>query len=283
MTSQELKAAAKSFGADLVGIASTASLAYLPKEDNPLSIFPQAKNVIVVGRKIPRGALRGIEQGTEMDNSFAQFGFIDLEDNFLAKTTYDVNIWMEARGFEAVPLFAYDCTGQPVGVPVEPGKPAPNVILQYRIMAQAAGLGETGLSGLFLTPEYGPRQRFAMLLTDAELEADKPFQPYLCKDCGKCVPACPLQALSPENGTKAGFAGCESLVAARDNDLCRRCRNGAFVTNEGRFSTVERVAAACSRACVAALEERGATQEKFTHPFRQSAPWGRDIVGDKVQ
>ena len=98
MTSQELKAAAKSFGADLVGIASTASLAYLPKEDNPLSIFPQAKNVIIIGRKIPRGALRGIEQGTEMDNSFAQFGFIDLEDNFLAKTTYDVNIWMEARG-----------------------------------------------------------------------------------------------------------------------------------------------------------------------------------------
>jgi len=283
MTSQELKAAAKSFGADLVGIASTASLAYLPKEDNPLSIFPQAKNVIIIGRKIPRGALRGIEQGTEMDNSFAQFGFIDLEDNFLAKTTYDVNIWMEARGFEAVPLFAYDCTGQPVGVPVEPGKPAPNVILQYRIMAQAAGLGETGLNGLFLTPEFGPRQRFAMLLTDAEMKADKPFQPYLCKDCGKCVPACPLQALSPENGTKAGFAGCESLVAARDNDLCRRCRNGAFVTNEGRFSTVERVAAACSRACIAALEERGATQEKFTHPFRQSAPWGRDIVGDKVQ
>ncbi|MDQ0288681.1 hypothetical protein [Oligosphaera ethanolica] len=283
MTSQELKAAAKSFGADLVGIASTASLAYLPKEDNPLSIFPQAKNVIIIGRKIPRGALRGIEQGTEMDNSFAQFGFIDLEDNFLAKTTYDVNIWMEARGFEAVPLFAYDCTGQPVGVPVEPGKPAPNVILQYRIMAQAAGLGETGLNGLFLTPEFGPRQRFAMLLTDAELEADKPFQPYLCKDCGKCVAACPLQALNPDKGTKAGFAGCESLVAARDNDLCRRCRNGAFVTNEGRFNTVERVAAACSRVCIAALEERGATQEKFTHPFRQSAPWGRDIVGDKVQ
>ncbi len=283
MTSQELKAAAKSFGADLVGIASTASLAYLPKEDNPLSIFPQAKNVIIIGRKIPRGALRGIEQGTEMDNSFAQFGFIHLEDNFLAKTTYDVNIWMEARGFEAVPLFAYDCTGQPVGVPVAPGKPAPNVILQYRIMAQAAGLGETGLNGLFLTPEFGPRQRFAILLTDAELAADKPFTPRLCKDCGKCVPACPLHALDPQKGAKAGFAGCESLVAARDNDLCRRCRNGAVVTNEGRFNTVERVAAACSRACIAALEERGATQEKFTHPFRQSAPWGRDIVGDKVQ
>ena len=283
MTSQELKAAAKSFGADLVGIASTASLAYLPKEDNPLSIFPQAKNVIVIGRKIPRGALRGIEQGTEMDNSFAQFGFITLEDNFLAKTTYDVNIWMEARGFEAVPLFAYDCAGQPVGVPVAPDKPAPNVILKYRVLAQAAGLGETGLNGLFLTPEFGPRQRFAILLTDAELEADKPFRPHLCKDCGKCVPACPLQALDAKKGAKAGFAGYESLVAARDNDLCKRCRNGAFQTNEGRFNTVERVAAACSRACIAALEERGATKEKFTHPFRQSAPWGRDIVGDKVQ
>lgn len=282
MNTQELKTAAKQFGADLIGIADIQNLKNLPPEGNPLSIFPQATNVIVVGRKIPRGTLRGIEQGTEFDNSFTQFGFMTLEDNLLAKTTYDVSIWMEARGFEAVPLFAYDCDGQPVGVPVAPGKPEPNVILKYRIMAQAAGLGETALNGLFLTPEFGPRQRFAMLLTDAALESDQPFKPHLCDDCGKCIAACPLQALSAENAKLFGLEGCQRPVAARDNARCLRCKNGAIATNYGRFETVERVAAACSRACIAALEERNACGEKLKQPFRQTQPWGRDINGKKV-
>lgn len=282
MNAQELKTAAKQFGADLIGIADVRNLKYLPPDDNPLSIFPQATNVIVLGRKIPRGTLRGIEQGTEFDNSFSQFGFMTLEDNLLAKTTYDVSIWMEARGFEAVPLFAYDCDGQPVGVPVAPGKPEPNVILKYRIMAQAAGLGETALNGLFLTPEFGPRQRFAMLLTDAALESDQPFKPHLCDDCGKCVAACPLQALSAENAKLFGLEGYQRPVAERDNARCLRCKNGAIATNYGRFETVERVAAACSRACIAALEERNLCGEKFKQPFRQSQPWGRDINGEKI-
>ncbi len=282
MTSQELKAAAKNFGADLVGIASIESLRYLPAEDNPLSIFPQAKAVIVIARKVLRGTLRGIEQGTELENSFQSFGFYYLEDNFLAKTTYDVTLWMEARGFEAVPLFAYDCTGQPVGVPVAPGKPAPNVMLKYRILAQAAGLGETGLHGLFLTPEFGPRQRFAMMLTDAEIETDTPFKPRICDDCGACVSGCPLKALDAKAAKPFGLAGCERPVAARDSAICQRCKNGAIPTNEGRFNTIERVAAACSRACIAALEKRGVTQERFANPFRQSAPWGRDILGNRA-
>lgn len=282
MTTQLIKDAARNFGADLVGIASTDALRYLPAEENPLSIFPQAKAVIVIGRKVLRGALRGVEEGTEFENAFPHFGFMTHEDNFLTKTTYDLSIWMEAQGFEAVPLFAYDCVGQSVGVPVAPDKPAPNVMLKYRTMAQAAGLGETGLHGLFLTPEFGLRQRFAMLVTDADIEADAPFSPYLCDDCGACVAACPLGALNADEAEMAGFAGCERDVAARDNAKCLLCKNGAVQTNEGRFNTVERMAAACSRACIAVLELRGATGETFTHAFRQSDPWARDLHGNTL-
>lgn len=281
MNTVELKEAAKLFGADLVGVASAETLAYLPPKNNPLMIFPQAKSVIVIGRKIPRGALRGIEQGTEMSNSFNAFGLYTLEDNLLAKTTYDLNIWIEARGFDGVPLFAYDKDDNAVGVPVEPGKPAPNVMLNAMVLGQACGLGEIGLNGLFITPEFGPRQRLAMLLTDAELEPDTPFVPRLCKGCHACVDACPLSALDAANISAKGLKGAESDVAARDNNRCLKCRNGAVQTNAGRFFTVDRIASACGRACIAALEERGLTQEKFNHPFRQSTPWKRDIVGDK--
>ena len=271
MTSQSIKEAARRFGADLVGIADAELLRDLPADENPLSIFPQAKAVIVVGRKVLRGALRGVEEGADFDNAFPTVGFYSHEDNFLAKTTYDLSIWMEGQGFEAVPLFAYDGGKQAVGVPVAPGKPAPNVMVKYRILAQAAGLGETGLNGLFLTPEFGPRQRFAILVTDAPVEADSPFKPRLCDDCGACVAACPLEALDAASAKPFGFAGCERPAAARNDARCRRCKAGAFQTNEGRFNAVERMAAACSRACVAALEARGILGERFDNPFREPA------------
>ena len=43
MTAQELKAAAKGFGADLVGIASIDVLRDLPREINPLAIHSRAR------------------------------------------------------------------------------------------------------------------------------------------------------------------------------------------------------------------------------------------------
>ncbi len=283
MNSQDIKQVARDFGADLVGLASTETLRHLPAERNPLSIFPQATAVIVLGRRVLRGTLRGIESGTEFDNSFSTFGFTSLEDNFLARTTYDMTIWLEARGFDGVPLFGYDCEGQPVGVPVAPGKPAPNVILDYRIMAQAAGLGETGLNGMFLTPEFGPRQRFAMVLTDADVLADEPFKPRICDDCGACVQACPLRALDAQHPVAGGLERYQRPVAARDNARCLKCKNGAVQTNEGRFNAVDRMAAACTRACIAALEQRQALSERFDQPFRQGAVWARDILGNPVQ
>lgn len=282
VTAEELKAAARRFGADLVGIAPVENLADLPPRQNPRSLFSRAKNVIVLGKMIPRGEFAGIEHGTEMDHSYGTYGFLGTEDNFLAKTTYDVVIWMEAHGYEAVPLFAYDTDGEPVGVPVAEGKEAPNIFLPYRLMAQAAGLGETGLNGLFLTEQFGPRQRFAMLLTDAELEADAPFVPHICDDCGACIRECPLRALDAENGRAEGVKDLTRPVAARNDDLCKRCRNGAIPTGYGRFNTVDRIAASCGRACIAALERGGKYGGKYAHKFRTSEnpEWKINYLGE---
>ena len=60
--------------------------------------------------------------------------------------------------------------------------------------AVAAGLGIMGRNGLVITPEFGPRQRWAVISTDADIpnlkKNDlKALEDY-CKECGACVRGC---------------------------------------------------------------------------------------------
>lgn len=277
LTAAFIKNLAHAKGADLVGIAPLERFAPLPPEQNPAQIFPEARSVIVLGRRILRGALRGVEEGTNFNSTYGMFGFRWLEDNFLAQTTYDVTCALEAHGAEAVPLFGYTPDGMPTGVPVAPGKPAPNVIVDLDFAAQAAGLGEVGLGCFFLTPQYGPRQRFALILTDAALDPDTVSDKAICGDCGLCVKACPFGAIDPAKPRMVGVPGHTMSVGAVDYAICRACPNGAM-QEPGRGSRPDRCAAACVRACVAQLDARGKLSNRFAHPFRKRAPWALDFL-----
>jgi len=46
-----------------------------------------------------------------------------------------------------------------------------------------------------ITPEYGPRVRFATILTDAPLDAGSPVDER-CGDCRECVDTCPVGAFT---------------------------------------------------------------------------------------
>jgi ferredoxin len=282
MRAAELKERARGFGADLVGIAAAERFAPLPPERNPASVFPECRSVIVVGRRILRGSLRGIEEGTNFGSTYRTFGFAWLEDNFLAQTTYDLTCWIETQGVEAVPLFGYAEAGMPKGRPVAPGKPAPNVYVDAEFAAQAAGLGEMGLADVFLTPEYGPRQRFALILTDAELEPDAVVGQRLCGDCGACVEACPFGAIDASRKRTVGVPGHEMAVATVDYEICAACNNGAM-RGPGRGSRPDRLAAACIRACVVRLEAGGKCRNAFAQPFRKRAPWAVGHLGRPVE
>ena len=52
-----------------------------------------------------------------------------------------------------------------------------------------------GMNGIFLSPEYGSRQRFHMIITDAEIEETPIFQGKVCDGCGKCAEVCPAKAI----------------------------------------------------------------------------------------
>ena len=73
----------------------------------------------------------------------------------------------------------------------------------YRVLcgplAVAAGLGELGRLGLIITPQYGPRVRFAVVTTDLPLVHDRPIHfgvQDFCRICKKCAQNCPSGAIA---------------------------------------------------------------------------------------
>ena len=186
----EVIASAKANRIDLIGFASKARFENVDAQHNPFSIFPEGKTVIMVGKRICRGALRGVEEGTNFDD-YALFGKNWLEDEFLSIACYDLVRMLEDNGWEACPIFPNPSELGPQGVAVAEGRPEPNVYPDFDYAAVAAGLGEIGLNGLFMSPEYGTRQRFLMIITDAEIEADEVKKPHLCDNCKECVKGCP--------------------------------------------------------------------------------------------
>ena len=60
----ELKAAAREAGADLVGVADIGRFDGIDPAHHPASIYPEARSVIVLGKRVVRGCLRGVEEGS---------------------------------------------------------------------------------------------------------------------------------------------------------------------------------------------------------------------------
>ena len=274
MNAKDVKDYAKSKGADLIGIAPMERLAYLPAENNPGSIFPEVKSVIVVGLRILRGALRGIEEGTNFGSTYHCFGAGYLEGQFLSKTVYDITSFLESNGIESVPMMGYKQKGE--NTVLSKNKAASNVMLDYKIMAQAAGLGEIGKGGFFLTSEYGHRQRFAMILVDEVFEGDVLKELSLCKNCKACAEGCPLHAVDSKSTAKCGLKGNETETFIINKKTCGLCQNGANASSEGS-DDVDRYAASCGRACMVALENK--IGNRFENKFRKRSVWSRDITG----
>ena len=130
---------AKKDGVDLIGFADRSRFDKIPAEKNPFSIFPEAKTVILVGKRICRGSLRGIEEGTNFGD-YQLFGKNWLEDEFLALSAYNVTNFIEECGWEASPIFPNPCEIEPSGVAVAEDRPAPNVYPNFDYAAVACGL-----------------------------------------------------------------------------------------------------------------------------------------------
>ena len=196
LTSEMVKAKARELGIDCIAIGSIDRYRDAPPLMNPLNYFPECKSIIMLAMRIPRGTYRGILTGTHWHN-YTFYSYNRLNTLFRPRLTYALSCFIEDCGAEAVPHYPAVTERMGDGEPLVPGR-MPNVAMSVRIMAAGAGLGEIGYSKVFLTPEFGPRVRIGMIMTDAELEPD-PILPTgtLCTHCGRCVRECPGNAIPP--------------------------------------------------------------------------------------
>ncbi|MFW5868129.1 MAG: hypothetical protein ACOCX2_09950 [Armatimonadota bacterium] len=278
LTSQ-MKQFAREASADLVGVASPDRFEGLPAEENPLSIFPEMQSAIVIGRRITRGTLRGLEEGTNQ-GLYDMFGYSWLDTQFVAMSTFEVVEWLEDQGWEAVPLFAFPPEVAPQGIPVREGAVAPNVYPDMNKMAVCAGLAEMSWTRIALTPEFGHRQRMQLILTDAPLEADPLLEADLCGMCMRCEEICPLGALDRDDEETIVVAGREYTVANVDYSKCRKCQNGARPNRYHPAGPPDRLGAVCMRTCMQMLEENEKLETEFATPFRIREPWAIDVTGE---
>lgn len=263
LTSQIVKRAALAAGADLCGIGSMDRFEGAPKEMDPRYLFPEAKSVICMVFRIPRGVQRGIEEGTQF-YQYPSMAYGGINEIYAPQVLYHVGKVIEDYGYEA---FVYrntgarGCVSDMDGTPgnslspeeeieqneqlkknpqhtrsvkytraARPGQVPPDLQFQFRLAAVACGLGEIGWSKMFLTKEFGPLQRVAFIFTDAELEPDPLYDGEpLCRKCMACVRECPGQCISSSESIEVNIGGKICQWGKLDEWKCF-----AFYTHGGR-------------------------------------------------
>ncbi len=191
---EEIKKYAKKLGADIVGIAPVSRWKKAPVEHSPKGIFPKAKSVIVCAVHIPDAC---VELGAEKDVREPGPGLVQINvGNNLNRIGYWMAKFLEELGWNAltVPSTGYWVYRKQPGA--ERGWMAD---MCHYYAAAAAGLGEIGWHNICITPEFGPRQRFISILTDAPLRPDPLYSGEpLCDKCLLCAKHCPTKSFEKE-------------------------------------------------------------------------------------
>ena len=211
LTSLDIKKKAKELGAAVCGIGSIYQETD-PQRD-PKSILPSAKCIIGFGFAVPKGLYKAMEQGNQY-YTYTTMGVKYIDEELAEIFLFKIGNMIENEGYDAclqkaIPNLRIkgDKTTNPEVVDtyelihaeaVAPGKPAPDVIIDFGKAAKACGIGEMGRSGKIVNSTYGPMMRYCFIITDMPLECDEPLQEPVCDNCGLCANACPGNAITEQ-------------------------------------------------------------------------------------
>ncbi len=209
----KVKELAYRLGADLVGIANIERYENAPIKMSPQGILPTAKSVVVCAVHHPDAAI-------ELDGEIHPQIMGPYRIQYIMNDKLDVLSFRIARmlddlGYQTVPI-ASSNIWRYRGYKEMDATFAPDISHIYG--GVCAGLGELGWNGLCITPEYGARNRFISIITEAELTPTPLYNgPKLCDMCGECIRKCPTNAYRKEvNGTK------NVVVEGKDHIFCNK-------------------------------------------------------------
>ena len=280
-------------------------------------IFPQMRTVICMAFRILRGVYRGIEEGTTY-YQYSTNGVEIMEETIMPRALLRVAALLEDEGFAALPQRRHQCVMEENeghnyemhyeeiyhGRKTEPA-------MDFEDAAVRCGLGEQGLHGTVLTPQFGPMQRFCFVLTDAIIEPDPLFTGHLCDGCHACANACPGHAID-DNGTRniwqcgayyrgarmsknpfmppdafSDFEDRESIMSGDvrlDKDKAIRVMQECIFyppIKQGYASSI--CGKACDMACYIHLEQEGKLLRNFNQPFRRRSEWFLEPQGENSE
>lgn len=214
LNSQYIKTMAKKYGADLVGIGDISRYeGFSPRED-ARQICPTAKCIIGVVFRIPKGIIKSMENESQVYN-YTSLGVKAIAEEKTTVFLMRIARIIEDEGYEAciqrtspnIQVRDNYGTNPEVkatyrldkSISVGGNKPEPDVLLDFDKAGVICGLGTLGYRGNLLTPEFGPMQRLAFIVTNAPLECDDMLEEPVCDGCGLCVAECPGNVIGVPN------------------------------------------------------------------------------------
>ncbi len=185
---QQVKKIALRHGVDMVGIAPVDRFHGAPKGHHPLDVLPGCQSVISIGRRFVMGMIDTLDPRRQR-LSYKHHMYAHL-NTYNSQTAYEVALFIEENGYAAF-----------VVQPTTPYEPQTRMgVISHRHAAVLSGLGVFGKNNLVLTPKFGPRNRFATILTTAKLAGDPLLSQELCIQCDVCRKRCPAQAWDSLSG-----------------------------------------------------------------------------------
>jgi epoxyqueuosine reductase len=203
---QSINDKAREFGADLAGVASVEDLKRSPSHE----ISEKMPEFNGVGTKDVENRKRGVVQWPERARSAVVIGvahpFVKPEldwweaddsggntegNRLLIKTVSKLAMWLEKeQGIQCFKLPYY----------IERGG------VYMKDAAVFAGLGCIGKNNMLLAPQYGPRLRLRVMLTDADLPSMGMIDFDPCEACHMpCRTSCPQHAFAEQIYFKAEY------------------------------------------------------------------------------
>jgi len=173
---------------ELIGVASVERSTSKELKEKAAALLPGTKSVVVMGKEIYKEVVSLLTPSKEVGEAKGgdlMANHADYLNGRLTRAVHELARFLKHQGYRSLPLPAVAPTDQRFLA----------AIFSYKHAGQLAGLGTIGRHSLLITPEFGPRERLACLLTEAEVEASPLAAKNFCTGCDACIQACPAHAL----------------------------------------------------------------------------------------